>query len=134
MEIDRIGSLQPAKTEAETREEYDQLFAQFSGIDATSQPVTGQIKQIAFDNIIGTSASTLLATPIKAPTLSQREADLLDMFGMKVISEAKGFLIDPAHTACPVCLQPISREYRDDTIQRIEGILNKEVEDFRGRL
>ena len=133
-EIDRIGSLQPAKTEAETRAEFNQLFIVFSGIDATSQPLTTQIKQIPFDNTIETRTAELLATAIKAPELTQREADLLEAFGMKVISESKGFLIDPANTICPVCLQDISDEYRSEAIQRIESILNREVEDFRVKL
>ena len=37
-------------------------------------------------------------------------------------------------TSCPVCLQSISDEYRTETIQRIERILNKDVEDFRQEL
>lgn len=133
-EIDRIGALQPSKSEVETRAEFDQLFVIFSGIDATSQPVAGPIKQISFDNSIEARATELLTTPIKAPELSQRESELLEAFGMKVISEAKGFLLDPSNTTCPVCLQSISSEYRDDTIQRIESILNREVEDFRREL
>lgn len=133
-EIDRIGALQPSKSEVETRAEFDQLFVIFSGIDTTSHPVAGPIKPISFDNSIEARATELLNTPIKAPELSQREADLLEVFGMKVISEAKEFLLDPSNTTCPVCLQPISSEYRDDTIQRIESILNREVEDFRREL
>ncbi len=133
-EIDRIGSLQPAKTEAETRAEFDQLFIVFSGIDATSQPLATQIKQIPFDNTIEARTTELLATAIKAPELTQREADLLEAFGIKVISKSKEFLIDPANTICPVCLQDISDEYRSEAIQRIESILNREVEDFRDKL
>lgn len=56
------------------------------------------------------------------------------MFGMKVISDARGFLINPAHTTCPVCLQPVTDEYRVNIIQRIECILNRDVEDFRQQL
>ena len=133
-EIGRIGALQPSKSEVETRAEFDQLFVIFSGIDTTSHPVAGPIKPISFDNSIEARATELLNTPIKAPELSQREADLLEAFGMRAISEAKGFLIDPSNTTCPVCLQDISEGYRSEAIQRIESILNREVEDFREKL
>lgn len=134
IEVDRLGALQPAKTEAETEAEFAQTFTVFSSISAASQPISTQIRQIAFSGDIEVKATSLLATPLQRPVLTQRESDLLDMFGMKVISDARGFLINPAYTTCPVCLQPISDEYRADTIQRIECILNRDVEDFRRQL
>ena len=134
IEVDRLGALQPAKTEAETEAEFAQTFTVFSSISAASQPISTQIRQIAFSGDIEVKATSLLATPLQRPVLTQRESDLLDMFGMKVISDARGFLINPAYTTCPVCLQPISDEYRADTIQRIECILNRDVEDFRHKL
>ena len=134
IEVDRLGALQPTKTEAETEAEFAQTFSVFSSIGAASQPISTQIRQITFSDDIEANAISLLATPLQRPVLTQRESDLLDMFGMKVISDAKGFLINPAYTTCPVCLQPISDEYRADTIQRIERILNRDVEDFRRQL
>ena len=133
-EIDRLGALRPAKNQEETQSEFDQTFSMFSSIGSASQPISIQIEPIAFDCNIEANATALLATSVQRPILSQRESDLLDLFGMKIIADAKGFLVDPAHTTCPVCLQPISGEYRADIIQRIEHILNKDVEDFRHNL
>lgn len=134
LEVDRLGALRPAKTEAETEAEFVQTFSVFSSIGTASQPISTQIRQITFSGDIEVNATSLLATPLQRPVLTQRESDLLDMFGMKAISDARGFLINPAYTTCPVCLQPISDEYRADTIQRIECILNREVEEFRQQL
>ena len=133
-EIDRLGALRPTKPQEEIQAEYDQTFSVFSSIGSASQPISIQIRPIIFDTNIEVNATALLATSVQRPVLSQRESDLLDLFGMKIIGDAKGFLVDPAHTTCPVCLQPISSEYRDEIIQRIERILNKDVEDFRRNL
>lgn len=133
-EVDRLGALQPSKTKAETEAEFTQTFSVFSSIGASSQPISSQIRQITFSGNIEKDAATLLETPLQRPVLTQRESDLLDMFGMKVINDARGFLINHAYTTCPVCLQSISDKYRADTIQRIEYILNKEVDDFRQQL
>lgn len=133
-EIDRLGALQPTKKQEEIQAEYDQAYSVFSSIDTASQPISVQINPLAFDSKIEINATALLATSVQRPVLSQRESELLDLFGMRTISDAKGFLVNPSHTTCPVCLQPISREYRADIVQRIEHILNKDVEDFRHNL
>lgn len=133
-EIERLGRLQPKKNESETQIDFDQTFSVYSSIDSASQPVAISIKAIDFDGNIEVLATELLSTSIQRPTLSQRESDLLNTFGMKVISGVKGFLIDSAHTTCPTCLQPISSEYRTDMIERIEKILNRDIEDFRCKL
>lgn len=133
-EIDRIGQLHPAKSSNEIEAEFQKTYSLFSSINLDSQPVSTPVKQIIFSSDIESRSKLLLGTQLKRPVLTERESELLDTFGMKIINDAKGFLVNPIYKTCPVCLQSISDEYRTETIQRIERILNKDVEEFRQEL
>ncbi len=133
-EIDRLGKIQPNQSLSETQGEFSKTYALYSSIDFTANPIQASVRQIQFDENIETVTSEMLSIPLKRPVLSERESELLDMFGMKAISDSKGFLVDYDQTICPMCLQPVSDEYRATAIQKIENILNRDVEDFREKL
>ena len=63
-----------------------------------------------------------------------REQELLETLGIEVLSSAKGFLSTKSCKICPTCLQPISEDHRAKSLQEIEKILNREVEEYRNEL
>ena len=130
-EIDRIGLLAPQKTEAATRTEFEEAFSVFTSISGDSKIISTGIRTLSVDADLEEKTASMLARVLHRPELTDRETELLDLFGVKVIGEAKSFLIDPANRLCPVCLQPVSSDYREDMVGRIEGILNREVQEYR---
>lgn len=133
-EIDRIGMLAPQKTEAATRTEYENAFSVFTSISADSRTISTSIKTISVDADLEEKTASMLTHVLRRPELTDRETELLDLFGVKVIGEAKTFLIGPNNKVCPICLQPISDDYREDIVGRIDAILNREVQEYRQAL
>lgn len=133
-EVDRLGELIPRKEEATTQAEFNELFNVFNGIDASASPVTPQIQIIDPPEKIIEAAQKLLERVPRKPTLTLREQALLQTMGIEVLSNAKGFLMTKSSEICPTCLQPISDEHRASSLQQIENILNREVEEYRNEL
>lgn len=133
-EVNRLGSLTPRSDEETTRTEFDSLFKIFDGIDAAATQVTPKVQPVEIPQEIIEKASGILTRTPRKPTLTLREQELLQMFGIEVLSNAKGFLSVKSNEICPTCLQPISEEHREDSLQQIENILNREVENYRAEL
>ena len=133
-EVDRLGRLSPRKDEATTRAEFNELFSVFDSTDASASPVDPQIQTIGPPERIIEEAKRLLEKVPQKPTLTLREQELLQTLGIEVLSSAKGFLSAKSHKVCPTCLQPISEDHRTVSLQQIENILNREVEQYRSEL
>lgn len=133
-EVDRLGQLSPRRDETLTREEFNELFSLFNSIEASATPISLEIQTIDFPEKIAENTQTLLAKIPQRPTLTAREQELLQSFGIEVLSNAKGFLSVKAHEICPTCLQLISEEHRTESLRQIEDILNREVEEYREEL
>ena len=84
-------------------------------------------------SVIEESKKLLGKVPQK-PTLTLREQELLQTLGIDVLSNAKGFLSAKSHEICPTCLQSIPESHRTTSLQQIEHILNREVEEYRDGL
>lgn len=134
VEVDRLGQLSPRKDEKVTRAEFDELFGVFNSIETSAMPVSPEIQAINFPEKVTESTQRLLAKIPKKPTLTEREQELLQLFGIDVLSNAKGFLSVKTHEICPTCLQRISEEHRTESLQQIDDILNREVEEYREKL
>ena len=133
-EIDRLGKLSPRKDEVATKIEFNELFNVFNSIDISASPITPQIHAIEAPERIIEDTKKLLAKVPQKPALTLREQELLQMMGIEVLSNAKGFLMTKSHQICPTCLQPITEEHRTLSLQQIENILNREVEEYRDEL
>lgn len=120
--------------EATTHAKLDELLAVFDSTDASALPISPQIRAIEPPEKIVEAAKMLLAKVPQKPTLTSREQELLQSMGIDVLSTAKGFLTARSHKICPTCLQPISEEHRVVSLQQIENILNREVEEYRNEL
>lgn len=132
--VHKIGSLSPKKTSDELLDEFNKRYDLYKSIDSNATTIDIEIKPIIYDPEIENRSIALLKTPLEKPTLSEREEELLKIFGIEAIHDAKDFLLDVTNSECPFCLQHISDEYRSATINSINAILNKDVQDFREQL
>ncbi len=133
-EIDKLGQLTPSLGELETKAEFDRQFALFTSANAQAQQNTRAIRQYSIVGNLECTTSDMLSKVISKPHTSEREKALLELFGIRVISDAKVFLSDTANNVCPTCLQEVGDEYRAEMLSRIETILNREVVEFRANL
>ena len=130
-EIESLGQLIPSLGETETKAEYDRLFTLFTSANTQAQRVTQAIQQVPIDENVEAKTAELLSKVIEKQQLTERENELLQVFGFRTIANAKGFLSDTTKEVCPTCLQEVSIVYREDILSQIENILNREVEDVR---
>ena len=134
IEVDRLGKLEPRMDEATTRTKFNELLTVFDSTDASALPISPQIRTIEPPEKIIEAAKKLLTKVPQKPILTLREQELLQLMGIDVLSTAKGFLSVRSHKICPTCLQPISEEHRVVSLQQIDNILNREVEEYRNEL
>lgn len=78
----------------------------------------------------------LLARPIEAPTLTERERRLMSMLVMypRHSTHETRQLIDEGWAFCPLCLREINENDRLDIIQTLTNILNKEADEYEDML
>ena len=108
-EIESLGQLIPSLCETETKAEYDRLFTLFTSANTQAQRVTQAIQQVSIDENVEATTAELLSKVIEKPQLTERENELLQVFGFRTIANAKGFLSDTTKEVCPTCLQEASR-------------------------
>ncbi len=133
-EIERIGKLVPAQGESETKEEFSKQFALFNNATPQSQQIAQAIQLYSLAGNVEETAIEQLAKIIAKPQTTVRENELLQLFGIRVIADAKAFLVDTTKNICPTCLQKIEEKHRTEMLLCIEAILNREVEAFRTAL
>lgn len=82
-------------------------------------------------------ANLLLKKKVEQPNLSEREKYLMHLVQEGHVSSlqdtANDFKSDDLKI-CPKCLQPLSKEYKEDLITSIQKILSKEIELFQEEL
>lgn len=121
-------------TTAKTR---DQLIIEFSetlnslhiaqrGDAAISTKVPSLSKEYNEENIL-----KLLKTKIEKPQLSNREKYLLKLVQTGETCQLDNMISTFSNdnvNECPMCMQPVSKEYKLDLIKSIQKVLNKTVE------
>jgi queuine/archaeosine tRNA-ribosyltransferase len=98
------------------------------------QEIKQPIKQHMSIGNLEEASIKLLEKSIDKPQTSARENELLELFGIRVISDARVFLSDTTKSKCPTCLQDVLEEYRSETLLLIENILNRDVMTFQSEL
>lgn len=133
-EIERIGNLTPVKSIADLKSEFEQVYAEFSAIDANTAILSQEIIQVPSVGDIVQTSKSLLERVIAKPQLTHREQELLDLFGLTNITNGKMFLSNQKNTICDKCFQPISDDYRNEVLKQIDCILNRDVQKFKEEL
>lgn len=133
-EISKIGKLCPAKQIDQLRSDFNSLYARFLSIDADTTLLPNNIFRLPDIASVENHTLSLLSQVIDKPELTQREQEILKLFNLSCITDSKLFLSDRRNIICDKCLQPISADYRTETLRRIDKILNREVEEFKSEL
>ncbi|WP_312942981.1 AAA family ATPase [Oscillibacter sp.] len=133
-EILRIAGLKPDKPIDELKKDFKSLFTRFSAIDANTALLPQNSFCLPDTTTIESSVISMLSKTIEKPQLTHREQEILNLFGLQQITEVRTFLADMKNNICDKCLQTISDEYRAETLQEIDGILNREIEEFKSGL
>ena len=133
-EITRLGELIPVQDETATQMEFNRLFSIFDATNSAAMAIEPTVPIINIPDNIAVDIKQLLSKIPNRPQLTQKEQDLLNLMGVAALSTARGFLSVSANSICPTCLQPISEAHSLDMLERIEKILNREVEEFRSEL
>lgn len=133
-EISKIGKLCPAKPIDQLRSDFNSLYARFLSINADTRLLPNNKFHLPDIASVESHTLSLLSQVIDKPELTQREQEILKLFNLSCITDSKLFLSDEKNVICDKCLQPISADYRTETILRIDKILNREVEEFKSEL
>lgn len=133
-EIEEIGSLTPTEPRKDLLGKRDILLAQYFAAATSSTLITARVPNITIIGDINEKAVELLKKVVKKPQLTNREAQLLQLFGVKAAQNARSFVSNKENNICDKCFQPISDEYRASVINEIESILNRAVEEFKDEL
>ena len=89
---------------------FTELFSVFDSIETSVSPVAPDIRAIDIPEKVVEDAKRLLAKVPQKPILTEREQELLQFFGIEVLSNAKGFLSVKAHEICPFFDTAVSLE------------------------
>ena len=76
----------------------------------------------------------LLQTKIEKPELSEREYYLLELVQSGKASQLNNIAVIFSKKEvgrCPVCMQPVSEEYKHNLVQSVQKVLNKTVEEHQ---
>lgn len=132
--IEKIGKLTPEKTKDDLLSEFTPVYEQYSSVDADTEILNQEVIQIQSIEKNVQNSEILLKKEVDKPQLTTREQELLDLFSLTGITEAKLFLSNPQNKICDKCLHTISDDYRNEMLKRIDCILNREVEEFKKEL
>ena len=80
---------------------------------------------------------TLLSQVIEKPVLTEREKLILQAIqnGQQSMVEAsKNTFVDESTTYCPYCYQPVQAQYKQELLDNINRVLNKDVENHKAEL
>lgn len=79
----------------------------------------------------------LLKTKIEKPKLSEREHYLLELAQTGNATQLNNMIAvfsDKNVCTCPMCMQSVSKEYKQDLVQSVQKVLSKTVEDHQASL
>ena len=132
--VEMIGTLQSTQSQAELNNEFLGQFDLFKKAGDQNEVISRKITPVFLDPNIEIKSGDLLGKTVQRPTLTERENELLQLFGVEGVTNTKAYLADTMNSICKTCFQPIEDEYRKNTILRIESILNRDVEDVKSQL
>lgn len=134
LEIERIGNITPTKSNIDCKDELAKRYLQFSAAGTATTPVSTEVILITIVGDINQNTKTLLERTVNRPQLTDRETQLLQLFGIAGATNARTFIANDRNGICDKCFQPIGEGYRSMVLGEIECILNRDVEEFKGEL
>lgn len=129
--IKEICNLTTTLTLSELQTKFEHNKQLLSKISDPSIAFPDEIKQVPMPNNIDQTICVLLAKQIEQPILTEREKMILSVVrnGRQAdIEAARVDFSNPQTTICPYCYQPTDEEYKQELINSINRVLNKDVD------
>ena len=92
---------------------------------------------IYFEDGFEEKICTLLSQVIEKPVLTEREKLILQAIQngqQSVVEASKNTFTDESTTYCPYCYQPVQAQYKQELLDNINRVLNKDVENHKAEL
>lgn len=134
VEINRIGELSPKRTLDELLREFEKKLNQFQSVGISAVEISMRVPLISLKSDIIQNTKTYLQEIVNRPKLTDRELQLLQLFGLTGATNVRTFISNKQNIVCEKCFQPIGDTYRDEVLKEVESILNRDVEDFKEKL
>lgn len=132
--IHRIGKLKPLLKKEELQVEFDNKMKIFNSTDSESLPIIQNALKISYNKDLFSVCKDALYRTVRKPVLTDRESELLSIFGIDELTKAKDFISDNVGEICPKCLRKITIEHKDEIVNKITNIISRESEDFKKEL
>lgn len=121
----------PIKPELELRREFTLKMQELEEVRTGKKRIDLTVKRDVNVSIDIVRFKELLEKRVESPILTEREKYLLKIqkeYGLNHVWDIKSKLSAPTVIRCPLCLQELSEEYKNNLFKSIETILNKEAE------
>ncbi len=132
--IERIGRIKPLKSKESLQSEFDSKMKLFNSTESESLPILEVALKITYNANIYAESKELLSRTVSRPTLTDRESELLRLFGVDDLTQAKNYISEHVDEICPKCLRKITPEHRDEITEKINKIISRESENFKKEL
>lgn len=132
--IETIMGKKPKESKADIQEKFESKMTVFDSTDSESVPIYQVASNLVFNkNILKDSQDSLNRT-VSKPSLTDREAELLSLFGIDTLTNAKEYITQNVNKICPKCLNVITAEHKDKIVEEINRIISRESEEFQNEL
>ena len=132
--IHRIGKLKPSLKKDELQIEFNSKLKILNSTDSNSLPITQSISKISYNKNIFDDSKEALHRTVRKPVLTDRESELLNIFGIDELTAAKDYISNNVGKICPKCLREITTEHKNEIVSKITKIISRESEDFKKEL
>lgn len=132
--IHRIGKLKPSLKKDELQIEFNSKLKILNSTDSNSLPITQSISKISYNKNIFDDSKEALHRTVRKPVLTDRESELLNIFGIDELTTAKDYISNNVGKICPKCLREITTEHKNEIVSKITNIISRESENFKKEL
>lgn len=132
--IERIGKIKLSKGKKMLQTEFDNKMKIFNATDSESLPIMQIASKLSYNVNIFEESKNLLCRTVSKPTLTDRESELLYLFGIDKLTYAKDYISENVNKTCPTCLRRITLEHKEEIVDKINRIISRESEEFKKEL
>ena len=135
--IEGIIAINETLSKEELINEFNKQKLLYEKINGNIEEISESILPILFNKESEDAIIELLTTRIEQPILTEREQRIFNTMQDKMnnfVDESKKLFLDGNINYCPYCYQDISQKYREEIIESIDKVLNKEVNEHKDAL
>lgn len=135
--IKRICELDVTESIAQLQQNFEDTKEMLEKVSDTSTNYPSPVCKIIIDDDFEENLCKLLLKSIEKPVLTERETLILDAIQkgrQTFVENAKRDFSDPSSTVCPYCFRDIDESYKQNLVDSINRVLNKDVDEHKAEL